>query len=311
VRLAVFREDQAFTGSVDGAGSGQYRLGVVSGDSVTDVTSPLGVAGGWLDGPLPRLLELAANAETLADSINNAVDDAVRHGHPRRLANLRMAAPVPRPGKVIGAPVNYRDHQAEMESPTTLADLGVFLKAPSSVIGHGDRVRLPYTDRRTDQEAELAAVIGRTARHVSAAEAVGVVAGYTCALDMTVRGGEDRSTRKSFDTFCPLGPWLVTPDEVGDPGALRLRCWVNGEPRQDASTGDMIFDVPHLIAYASAVMTLHPGDVLVTGTPAGVGPVADGDTVAVEIERVGRLEVTVTADGAVPYDSRPGPPDQP
>ncbi|MFL6074896.1 MAG: fumarylacetoacetate hydrolase family protein [Mycobacteriales bacterium] len=298
MRLAVFRD----------GGAAAYRLGVVSGDSVTDVTSPLGVAGGWPDGPLPRLLE---HGGRLADVVNGAVGDAVRHGQPRRLADLRLAAPVPRPGKVIGAPVNYRDHQAEMESPTTLAELGVFLKAPSSVIGPGDSVRLPYTDRRTDQEAELAVVVGRTARHVSAAEAPGVVAGYTCALDMTVRGGEDRSTRKSFDTFCPLGPWLVTPDEVGDPGALRLRCWVGDELRQDARTADMIFDVPHLIAYASAVMTLHPGDVLVTGTPAGVGPVADGDTVTVEIERIGRLEVTVTAAGAVPYASRPGPAETP
>ncbi|MEJ3747976.1 fumarylacetoacetate hydrolase family protein [Actinomycetes bacterium KLBMP 9797] len=213
---------------------------------------------------------------------------------------------LPRPGKIVAAPVNYRDHQAEMAAPLTVADLGVFLKAPSSVIGHGGTVVLPYDDVRTDHEAELAVVIGRVARDVPADLALEYVAGYTCLFDITIRSTEDRSTRKSFDTFTPIGPWVTTPDEVGDPGALGLRCWVNGAPRQSASTADLIFDVPRLIAYASSVMTLWPGDVIATGTPAGVGPIQHGDRVAMEIERVGRLEVTVSGAQAIPYAERPG-----
>lgn len=224
----------------------------------------------------------------------------------RCLHGAGLAAPLPRPGKILGAPVNYLDHQHEMQEPTTVAELGVFLKAPTSVLAPGGTVRLPYTDVRTDQEAELAVVIGCTARHVPRERAQDVVFGYTCALDVTVRSGEDRSTRKSFDTFTPLGPWITTADEVGDPGALRLRGWVGDELRQDAWTGDMLFDVPDLVAYASSVMTLRPGDVLLTGTPAGVGPIVDGDRVTVDIERVGRLEVQVSGDGAVPYANRPG-----
>jgi 2-keto-4-pentenoate hydratase/2-oxohepta-3-ene-1,7-dioic acid hydratase in catechol pathway len=150
-------------------------------------------------------------------------------------------------------------------------------------------------------------VIGREARNVPAERALEYVAGYTCLLDITVRSTEDRSTRKSFDTFTPLGPWVTTPDEVGDPGALGLRCWVGGTLRQSATTADLIFDVPRLIAYASSVMTLWPGDVIATGTPAGVGPIRHGDRIAMDIERVGRLEVTATAEQARPYASRPGP----
>ncbi|MBV9232376.1 MAG: fumarylacetoacetate hydrolase family protein, partial [Chloroflexi bacterium] len=168
-------------------------------------------------------------------------------------------------------------------------------------------VRLPYLDKRTDQEAELTVVIGRTARNVSVDEALDCVFGYTCGLDITVRSTEDRSTRKSFDTFTPLGPWVVTSDEVGDPHNLELRCWVNGVLRQQANTHDLIFNVAELIAYTSSVMTLWPGDVILTGTPAGVGPIVGGDRILMEIEKVGQLEVTVSDEGATQYASRPGP----
>ena len=206
---------------------------------------------------------------------------------------------VPDPGKVIAAPVNYRDHQAEMMEDYHIDSLGVFLKAPSSVIGHGATIVLPYTDRRFDQEGELALVIGRTARNVSIADAPDVVAGYTCLLDITMRGGEDRSTRKSFDTFTPVGPYLVTPDEVGDLNILQLRTKVDGTLRQDADISDLIWGVSELIAYASSVMTLHAGDIITTGTPAGIGQISDGDTVSVDIDRIGELTVRVSARGAV------------
>lgn len=212
--------------------------------------------------------------------------------------------PLPPPSKVIGAPANYLDHVDEMPDSQTVVDWGLFLKAPSSIIGNGGTVRLPYTDKRTDQEGELGVVIGRTARNVSAQDALDYVFGYTCLLDITVRSTEDRSLRKSFDTFTPIGPHVVTADEV-DPSDLELRCWVNDELRQHTSTSKLIYDVPRLIAYASAAMTLHPGDVLATGTPAGVGPLADGDKVVVDISGVGRLEVGVSSDGAIPYEDRP------
>jgi 2-keto-4-pentenoate hydratase/2-oxohepta-3-ene-1,7-dioic acid hydratase in catechol pathway len=165
-------------------------------------------------------------------------------------------------------------------------------------------VRLPYTDRRFDQEGELAAVIGRTARCVPVAEALDFVAGYTCCLDITMRGGEDRSTRKSFDTFTPVGPQLVTPDEVDDVSKLQLRTTVNGALRQDTDIGDLIWNVPQLVSYASSVMTLHPGDIITTGTPAGVGQIGDGDVVSVDIDCVGALSVSVSSAGAVTCPTR-------
>ena len=211
---------------------------------------------------------------------------------------------VPDSTKVIAAPVNYRDHQEEMSQDFGIEALGVFLKAPSSVLGHGGVVRLPYTDRRFDQEGELAAVIGRTARFVSVAEALDFVAGYTCCLDITMRGGEDRSTRKSFDTFTPVGPQLVTPDEVGNMSKLQLRTTVNGTLRQDTDIGDLIWNVPQLVSYASSVMTLHPGDIITTGTPAGVGQIGDGDVVSVDIDRVGALSIVVSSAGAMTCPTR-------
>lgn len=275
------------------------RLGVVDGDDLVDVTERLADRG--TPGP--------------AGALHHYIETTVRDGAvaldltglPRvPLAEVDLEAPLPRPGKIIGAPVNYLDHKAEMEYTTSIADLGVFLKANSSVIGPGQDVLLPYNDKRTDQEGELGVVIGRTARHVSADKALDHVFGYTCVLDITVRSGEDRSTRKSFDTFTPLGPWVVTADDIADPDTLGLRCEVGGETRQRTTTADLIFGVRELIAYTSSVMTLHPGDVIATGTPAGVGPLSHGDRIVLDIEQVGRLEVGVDGSRALPYAQRPG-----
>lgn len=226
-------------------------------------------------------------------------------GLPRvALEGLDIAPIVPDPSKIVAAPVNYRDHQAEMMEDFHIDALGVFLKAPSSVIGCGGVIELPYTDRRFDQEGELAVVIGRITRNVAVADALEAVAGYTCLLDITMRGGEDRSTRKSFNTFTPVGPQLVTADQVGDVAALRLRTTVNGTLRQDADIADLIWDVPRLISYASSVMTLYPGDIVTTGTPAGVGQIFHGDTITVEIGGVGNLTMAVSALGAVECPTR-------
>ncbi|MFF9500928.1 fumarylacetoacetate hydrolase family protein [Streptomyces sp. NPDC014656] len=274
------------------------RLGVVHGDTITDVTDQLTPFSAGPAGALQQYVE------TVSDGSGPELDLA--RGRRVPLAEVSLEAPLPRPGKIIGAPVNYLDHKAEMDYPTSIADLGVFLKATSSVIGPGQDVVLPYSDVRTDQEGELAVVIGRTASRVSADEALDHVFGYTCLLDITVRSGEDRSTRKSFDTFTPLGPWVVTADEIPDPDRLDLRCDVAGETRQSTNTAHLVFGVRELVAYASSVMTLYPGDVIATGTPAGVGPLSDGDRVVVEIEKVGRLEVGVDGSRATPYASRPG-----
>ncbi|MFJ3445756.1 fumarylacetoacetate hydrolase family protein [Streptomyces sp. NPDC086081] len=275
------------------------RLGLVDGDDLIDVTDQVGGAD-TADpaGALQRHIETVAEEGAVRFDLT---------GRPRiPLAEAALQAPLPRPGKIIGAPVNYLDHKAEMEYTTSVADLGVFLKANSSVIGPGEDILLPYSDKRTDQEGELGVVVGHTASHVSADDALDYVFGYTCVLDITVRSGEDRSTRKSFDTFTPLGPWIVTADEIPDPDTLDLRCDVGGTTRQRTNTADLIFGVRELIAYTSSVMTLYPGDVIATGTPAGVGPLSHGDRVILDIEKIGRLEVGVDGSCALPYDQRPG-----
>ena len=221
-----------------------------------------------------------------------------RPGTPTR--DVRLRVPVADPSKIIAAPVNYRDHQAEMNVSAQVGALGFFLKAPSSLLDPGGTIQLPYHDRRFDQEGELALIIGRTARRVSEHDALSYVFGYTGLLDITMRGGEDRSTRKSFDTFTPMGPVLVTADEFGDPGDVNLRCWVSGELRQKGTTRDLIWGVGRLVSYASSVTTLYPGDVISTGTPAGVGPLTAGDSIRLELSGLGLdLTAQVAADGAI------------
>jgi 2-keto-4-pentenoate hydratase/2-oxohepta-3-ene-1,7-dioic acid hydratase in catechol pathway len=203
----------------------------------------------------------------------------------------------------MAAPVNYKKHLEE-----ALADkgihhgnlvgeihkVGIFLKASSSVVGPGEGVRLVHTDRRNDHEVELAVVIGKEGREIAAADALGHVAGYCIGLDMTIRGPEERSMRKSPDSYTVLGPWLVTADEIPDPGSLDIAIEVNGRQRQGANTRELILGVPQLIAWASSFYTLHPGDVLLTGTPQGVGPVQPGDVMLATLERVGQMRVAVS-----------------
>jgi 2-keto-4-pentenoate hydratase/2-oxohepta-3-ene-1,7-dioic acid hydratase in catechol pathway len=268
---------------------GAHRVGVVTDRGVVDVTEQVPAQGPG--GPMRRLLATGTAPPEL--KLDGPVVPAPR-----------LLAPVPDPSKIVAAPVNYVDHQIEMTQDSHIDSLGVFLKAPSSLVADGGLVELPYDDRRFDQEGELAVLIGRRATHVPAEQALDHVAGYTCLLDMTMRGGEDRSVRKSFDTFTPAGPYLVTPDEVGPVEELELHTWVGNTLRQRADIRDLIWDVPALIAYVSSAMVLEPGDILATGTPAGVGQVRDGDDITVEITNVGRLSVTVTDKGAVPCPTR-------
>jgi len=226
----------------------------------------------------------------------------------------RWGAPVARPGKVVGIGLNYAGHAAEAGLPLP-AEPVVFLKAPTSVCGPQDDIRLLPGSLTTDYEVELGVVLGATLRDEGEpGAALGAVAGYVLAQDVSDRTlqldrGGTWTKGKSADTFCPLGPWLATPDELGDPAALRLRLAVNGEPRQDGHTGDMIFDVAQILCYVSGLMTLEPGDVVLTGTPAGVAMarpeprpyLRDGDVVEADGGVLGRQRNRVV-DRARPPD---------
>ncbi|MFC6595921.1 fumarylacetoacetate hydrolase family protein [Kitasatospora paranensis] len=216
------------------------------------------------------------------------------------LAGQRIGAPVARPGKVVGIGLNYRDHAAEAGMPAPSEPV-VFLKPSNTVVGPDDEVLVPRGGEKTDYEVELAVVIGRTARYLeSHREALDVIAGYAAVNDVTERAfqlerGGQWDKGKSAETFTPLGPWLVTADEVGDPQRLGLRLWVNGELRQDGNTSEMIFPVAELVRYVSRFMVLEPGDVIITGTPAGVTTGRPGtpflkpsDVVEVEVDGLGR-----------------------
>ena len=222
-------------------------------------------------------------------------------GHRWALSDVRLLSPV-LPSKVVAIGKNYADHAAEMatgSNPEPPAQPLIFLKPSTSVIGTGDAIRLPAASQEVHFEGELAVVIGRPAKDVPRENALSVVLGYSCANDVTARDlqrSDGQWTRaKGFDSFCPLGPWIET---VLDPSDLGLRTLVNGQVKQDGRTSALVHDVPTLIAYASRVMTLLPGDVLLTGTPAGVGPIVDGDTVTVEIEGIGELVNVVRGAGA-------------
>ncbi|MBN1439225.1 MAG: fumarylacetoacetate hydrolase family protein [Anaerolineales bacterium] len=214
-------------------------------------------------------------------------------------ASVQIVTPCP-PGKILCVGRNYAEHAREQNAEVPEVPL-LFMKPPSAVIGPGEAVLLPPQSERVEHEAELAVVIGRRIRGVGAEEAAAGIFGYTIANDVTARDLQQRDgqwTRaKGFDTFCPLGPWIET--DV-DPHDLRIACRVNGQIRQLGSTRDMIFSVPQLIAFLSGIMTLEAGDILLTGTPAGVGPLEDRDTVQVEIEGIGILENPVLGSRKAP-----------
>jgi 2-keto-4-pentenoate hydratase/2-oxohepta-3-ene-1,7-dioic acid hydratase in catechol pathway len=214
------------------------------------------------------------------------------------LPDVRLLSPI-LPSKVVCVGRNYAEHAAEHGAEVPAEPL-LFLKPSTSVIGHRDIVRLPVQSQRVEHEAELAVVIGAPgARRVDRAGASAAIFGYTCANDVTARDlqrTDGQWTRaKGFDSFCPLGPWIVTDM---DPGDVEVRCEVNDEVRQLGRTKDMVFDPAVLVSYVSHVMTLLPGDVVLTGTPAGVGPLTDGDTVTVRVEGIGSLTNPVARLGA-------------
>jgi 2-keto-4-pentenoate hydratase/2-oxohepta-3-ene-1,7-dioic acid hydratase in catechol pathway len=249
---------------------------------------------------------------------DHVIDRELGDRHP--LAGVRLLAPV-RPRKFLGIGLNYADHIAEsgMEAP----EYPVFFnKQATCVVGPGDDVHMPRVSSLLDYEGELAIVIGARCRHVAEESAVEVIAGYTIANDVSVRDWQLRTPTmtmgKSFDTHGPLGPWVVTADELGDPHALGIKTYVNGEVRQDGNTGEMIFNCFQQVAHLSEAFTLEPGDVIATGTPAGIGAVRQpfpegllkvGDIVRVEIDGIGALDNTVIEEpeGFVVLESEEAP----
>jgi 2-keto-4-pentenoate hydratase/2-oxohepta-3-ene-1,7-dioic acid hydratase in catechol pathway len=266
------------------------RVGVVLDDTVRDVTAVAEVdPAEWPPvGPLRLIRDFAR--------LRDALMAAARKAAPLALTEVRLETPVPWPNKVIAYPVNYHDHATEMAS-RGLANLqGFFLKANSSLSGPSEPIELPaITGREIHHECEIALVIGKQGRDIPLDRALDHLFGYSCLMDITIRGTEERVMRKSFDSFTPVGPWIVTADEVPYPADIDMRLWVNGELRQSANTRDLIVDIPHMISIASSAATLYPGDLIATGTPAGVGAIQAGDQVTIEVAHVGRMTIPVVA----------------
>ena len=276
------------------------RLGVVEGDAVVDVTAALDVIPP-MRYPAPLGDQFIANFPAVLQRIA-----ALKATAPRlSIGNVKLLAPVGNPTKIINAPINYAKHITEsIADPnikhgrtniTHISDWGLFLKATSSLVGVGSEVKLLYPDRRNDHELELAVIIGKQGRNIAEADARKHVVAYSLGLDMTTRGKELLSWRKSADTYAVLGPWLTTADEVGDPGKLDLVLKVNGEVRQSANTSDLVYNVDKLVSWASEKYTLYPGDIILTGTPEGVGPVVPGDVMHCYIQNVASGEMRVAS----------------
>lgn len=273
------------------------QLGLMDGDEILNVTAALDTL------PMIRWQQVMADPliANLA-GIRMAIEKISASAERLSPASVTLDAPVAMPTKIIGAPVNYHAHfdealvdiamhQDRVVHP--IDEIGCFLKANSGLTGHGSKIPLPFDDIRIDHEAEIAIIIGKPAFKVKAADALGYIAGYALSLDMTVRGKQDRSLRKSCDKFSVIGPYMATADEIENPADLAFNLTVNGEERQTANTSMLIRSIPELIEMTSAFYTLMPGDVIMTGTPAGVSQVASGDVIEVNCPELGTLSVTI------------------
>jgi|TARA_A100001391_G_scaffold145276_1_gene102903 2-keto-4-pentenoate hydratase/2-oxohepta-3-ene-1,7-dioic acid hydratase in catechol pathway len=287
----------------------QGHIGIVDGDMVVDVTEMGGVQPeAWP--PVGMVTFIAGFPHH-----HRLIEVALKEGKRVPFSSVRLDAPIQWPNKVVAFPANYHAHVEEQKTSkvglisTFKADgQGFFLKSNSSISGPNEPIMLPaVANREIHHESELAVIIGKGGRDISRDEAMSHVFGYSCLLDMVVRGREERVMRKSYDTFCPLGPQIVTSDEIVDPGAIEMELRVNGEIRQRATTRDLIVDIPAMIEMASAVMTLYPGDIIASGTPAGVGPVVGGDKVSIAIAGVGTmtLDVVQGSSGDHPVWNKP------
>jgi 2-keto-4-pentenoate hydratase/2-oxohepta-3-ene-1,7-dioic acid hydratase in catechol pathway len=283
--------------------------GLIEGDAIHPLGNALAAAGAARVGAtMAEVVDALANHPSA-----DAALDAARRESPVALSSARLRAPIDNPPAIWAAAANYRAHQAEMKERVgsdyermqlSADDLmaEVFLKPASSIIGPGGTVILPSIARHVDFECELCAVIGRTARKVSAADALDYVFGYTMCWDISIRDPwghgrhNTRNIRKGFDTFCGLGPWIVSRDQVREPQDVRIRVEQNGRPVMQAHTADMINGLRDLIRFLSSVTTLKPGTLITTGTPAGGSRLADGDRLKGTIEGVGTMELNVAAE---------------
>ena len=273
------------------------RVGLVVGEEVADLTQ---VAPQLSSNPVDILAAGTAGIEM--------VERAAKSAPRLKLTDVKLTAPVPRPGKILGIGLNYRDHAKETgrEPPTTQM---WFNKQSTCINGPFDPVTMPAVSTALDYEVELVVVVAKRGRHVPRERAMEIVGGFMTGCDYSVRDWQ-RATQtmimgKGFDTHGPVGPWITTPDEAGDVSSMKLRCWVNDELRQDGIAGDMIFDVAAQIEHLTKAFPLEPGDLLFTGTPAGVGAaynppkfVKVGDKVRVEVERLGAIETTIVQEKA-------------
>ena len=279
------------------------KLGVVEGDIVKDVSAVAEKlpAMRW---PLPHGDHFIAHLDEMIPLMREAAKTAPAIA----LSDVKLLSPVANPPRVIAAPLNFALHVQEASNPainhgvhmpghegfaTPIDKYGLFLKSQTGLIGAGETVVLQWPDRRNDHEVELGVVIGKGGRHISRDDAMNHIAGYSIALDMVVRGTEDRSFRKSPDTYSVLGPWLVTADEISDPDNLDFGIEVGGEVRQRSNTRELICDVRDLIVRASTIYALYPGDVIMTGTPDGVNSVKPGDVMHCWFEKIGEMNVRV------------------
>jgi len=278
------------------------RLGVVCETTVIDVTAALP----WPHDPDPLTAGWWRRLCRDLDLVRPALAAAARDpAAPRvEVGAARLLAPAVNPSKIVAAASNYQEHVAEMHEvqgrtlgrvESWMMEFDVFLKAPSSIAGPRDDIVLPPDQRDSEihHEAELVAIVGKGGKDIAPRDALSRIAGYTIGLDITVRSKADRSRRKSYDTFSPLGPWLVTSDEAGDPADMDIELERNDVLKQKVSTRDMLVPVQDIVAYASRVMTLLPGDVVFTGAPPGVGPIEPRDTLRVRISRLGEMGLTV------------------
>lgn len=280
------------------------RIGLVEGDQVKDVSGVLDALPP-LKWPVPTGDQFIANLDKLLPLMKKAAADAPS----KPLADVKLLSPVANPSKVIGAPLNYQAHIDEAtDNPdithgvhgtahegfdTPIDKYGLFLKGATGVTGASEGVELHWPERRNDHELELCVIIGEGGKNIARENAMNHIAGYAVGLDMTVRGPEDRSMRKAADSYSVLGPYLVTADEIADPGNLDFEIRIGNVSRQKSNTNMLICDIPDLIVRASKIYRLFPGDIIMTGTPEGVAEVKAGDVMHCWIDQVGEMDVAV------------------